>query len=123
MPESYAAPNIFNASLGAPAPPPLSQGPEVRPNMVNASMGVYSPQPNVYSPQPAVVYSATRDSFKIASASGKNSGPTSSGPELDMQAPNSAAPAYESPTKDPESASNDGMILRSPGIPVSRQGP
>ena len=117
VPESYGAPNIYNASLGG--PPPWKEAPKVQPNMFDASLGVYSPQPNVYSPQPAVVYTATRDSFKIAP--GKNSGLTS--PELDVQVPNSPAPAYELPTKDPESASNGGRTLWSLRAPVSRQGP
>ena len=99
-------------SLSPPPPipegsPPLSPEPEVPPNMFNASLGVYSPQPNAYSPQPRGTYSATRDTFK--NASGQNSGPLPPGPvppeSLDVQPPNSAAPADESPTKDPESAS------------------
>ena len=54
------------------------QGSYGAPDVLNEPLGVYSPQPNVYSPQPAVVYNATRDSFK--NTSWQNSGPTSPGP-------------------------------------------
>ena len=63
----YGAENTFN---------PQNVYPYSAVNTFNAPLGVYSPQPNAYSPQPPVVYSATRDSFK--NASGQNSGPTSS---------------------------------------------
>ena len=60
-----------------PAPPPAPRTSYGAPNM----LGVYSPKPNVYSPSAgaAVMYNATRDSFKIAAAE-QNSEPTSREP-------------------------------------------
>ena len=60
-------------------------GPYNAPEMPNPPLGLYSPLPNVYTPQTGTS-SVTRDTFNIAS--GQNSGPTSgqnSGPtSLDL---------------------------------------
>ena len=101
-------------------PPSLPVGPKVpgsygAPNAFNEPLGVYSPQPNVYSPQPGGVYSATRDSFKTAPVQPPP-------PGVDRLPPNSAMPAYKSFTMGPKSVSIQASGSHPPTYPDGTSG-